>query len=82
MCMSDGIVEISAIVWAILMIILIIPSQLNYYSMETEFAAEKLVFSKSFFAASNVVSILCLVTCIINGSGCEINIKNLKTAPV
>ena len=37
-------------------------SQLNYYSMETVFAAENQVFSKSFFAASNVVGFVCLYT--------------------
>ena len=31
--------------------------QLNYYSMEAEFTTQKLVFSKTNFAASNVVSL-------------------------
>ncbi len=32
------------------------PLQLNYYSMESEFTTETLVFTKSYFSASNVVS--------------------------
>ena len=41
----------------IVILVALLLLQLNYYSMEAEFTTQKLVFSKTNFAASNVVSL-------------------------